>query len=197
MENETNNRDKRLRNIWHCMKRRCSDPNHVGARWYYEKGIRVCEEWEKSYTAFREWALENGYQETLTLDRIDSDKGYCPENCQWISKAENSKKAAHGINRENPQNKIHEGIPHYFVYQIPEKKFGEFNRDCGLNGIESALKRYGVLVGMFHRYHDALVFRDQKEEKRGEYWFGEYWFYVYKPFKKKRRRQYEGKNVID
>ena len=55
---------------------------------YGGRGITVCDEWRNDYTAFRDWAMSNGYADNLTLDRKDNDKGYCPENCRWATKKE-------------------------------------------------------------------------------------------------------------
>lgn len=81
----------RLYNIWGHMKSRCNNPNKKTYRWYGGKGIKVCDQW-KDFTNFREWALNNGYKENLTIDRIDSNKNYCPENCQWLTMKENNDK---------------------------------------------------------------------------------------------------------
>lgn len=82
----------RLHNIWRGMKQRCTDPGCAAWQYYGGKGIRLCDEW-RDFSAFREWALNNGYSPGLTIDRIDSDKGYEPNNCQFISWSENSKRA--------------------------------------------------------------------------------------------------------
>ena len=86
---------ERLYRVWLRMKTRCSNPNVQEYRNYGGRGIRVCEEWSKSYASFREWALENGYnpnakQGECTIDRIDNNKGYCPENCVWDSMKDQS-----------------------------------------------------------------------------------------------------------
>ena len=82
----------RLSNIIRGARQRCSNPKHRNYNRYGGRGIRVCEEWIKDTGAFIEWALTHGYRDNLTLDRIDNDGDYCPENCQWITAAENSSK---------------------------------------------------------------------------------------------------------
>ena len=65
------------------MRNRCK-PNHKHSKTYYYRGISVCEEWLNSFENFYEWAINNGYNDNLSLDRIDNDKGYSPSNCHWI-----------------------------------------------------------------------------------------------------------------
>ena len=77
---------------WGHMKDRCMNTNNSSYKWYGGKGITVCNEW-KAFIPFYTWALANNWVSGLTLDRIDSSKGYCPENCQWLSMAENSSKS--------------------------------------------------------------------------------------------------------
>lgn len=60
-------------------------------QWYRDKGIVVCDEWRNSYPVFRDWALSHGFETGLTIDRIDSDGNYCPNNCRWVTRSENSK----------------------------------------------------------------------------------------------------------
>ena len=70
--------------VWKTMRQRCNNPLQHDYRWYGAKGIKVCKEWS-DYPAFRQWALDNGYQQPLTIDRIDSNKNYCPSNCRFIT----------------------------------------------------------------------------------------------------------------
>lgn len=92
-------RDKTLWSKWQCMKQRCSNPNDISYKYYGGRGISVCEEWKNSYQAFCEWAMNNGYNTGLSLDRIDNDKNYCPENCRWVPLVEQkrNKRSAHYI----------------------------------------------------------------------------------------------------
>ena len=82
--------DKRIWSIHKGMFSRCDNPKDKSYPYYGGKGITVCEEWRDS-SAFTQWALQNGYQASLTIDRIDPKGNYCPKNCRWISKEENSR----------------------------------------------------------------------------------------------------------
>lgn len=76
---------ERLYGIWSNMKNRCYNSNSPSYKNYGGRGIDVCEAW-KTYSGFRNWAVRNGYADSLTLERLDVDKGYSPDNCTWITK---------------------------------------------------------------------------------------------------------------
>lgn len=98
-----NNTKDRLYGVWRGMRERCSYAKHISAKFYQNRGITVCAEWENDFQAFKKWALENGYDYSKTrkeqsLDRIDNSKGYSPENCRWVSMRINNQNTRRTVN---------------------------------------------------------------------------------------------------
>ena len=81
----------RLYNIWKSMKERCYNRNAVNYNRYGGRGITICKEWQNNFQAFATWAQNNGYNDSLTIDRIDNYKEYSPDNCRWCDVQTQSK----------------------------------------------------------------------------------------------------------
>ena len=103
-------RFKRLHTIWAKMKERCYNPKHDSYRHYGAKGIKVCDKWKDSFASFYWWSINNGYEDVdgefkdmFSIDRIDSSKDYCPENCRWVTISEN-------CSIKSPANKVLEEL---------------------------------------------------------------------------------------
>jgi predicted transcriptional regulator len=81
-----NMRKSKIYYIYSHIKSRCYNPKTSSYKWYGAKGIKVCDEWlgENGFINFYNWAISNGYKDGLSIERIDIDKNYCPQNCTWI-----------------------------------------------------------------------------------------------------------------
>ena len=92
----------RLYRIWQLMKRRCNYPACKSYKDYGGRGISVCVEWN-DFRNFKQWAMEHGYSDSLTIERIDVNGNYCPENCTWVTIQQQ------GRNRRNTAWVIYKG----------------------------------------------------------------------------------------
>lgn len=88
---KTGIKNKRISSIFLDMKRRCYNNSEKSFRFYGAKGIKVCDEWLENPKLFEQWSFENGYECNLSIDRIDSNKNYSPDNCRWITKEDNAR----------------------------------------------------------------------------------------------------------
>lgn len=133
----------RLSRIFSGLKVRCYNSKNKDYPLYGGRGIKLCDEWNnreiavhtsrnctKGFIAFKKWALENGYSDELTLDRIDTNGDYSPDNCRWVSmQVQNNNR------RDN----------HYITYQGKTQSLAEWCRELNLNyyKIRSRLNSYG------------------------------------------------------
>lgn len=119
---------KHLYNVWMNMKMRCYNTTDGAYERYGGRGIDVCDEWKNSFDAFMEWALGNGYDDNLSIERIDVNKGYSPDNCTWIKLKEQA------INRRSTV---------WVEYQGERLNLKQWSEKLGIN--------YGTLNSRYNR----------------------------------------------
>lgn len=98
--------NRHIRKLWRSIKYRCQK-NYIDRHIYYDRGIRVCDEWLKNYHSFENWCIQNGYNENLQIDRIDNYFGYNPDNCRFVSASSNARNKRNSLIVEYKGEKIH------------------------------------------------------------------------------------------
>ena len=116
------NSQYRLYRIWQMMRQRCNNKNAENYKYYGGRGICVCNEWENDFSLFALWSFANGYNDNLTIDRIESNGNYEPSNCRWISKKEQTN------NRSSNTKYTYDGETHTLsewadIYKINKETF--------------------------------------------------------------------------
>ena len=136
----------RLYKIWKGMKNRCLNKNEPSHKNYGGRGISVCKEWTNDYLNFEKWANANGYNDNLTLDRIDVNGNYEPSNCRWATILE----------QQNNTRKSH-----YLEYNGKKKTIAEWAKDLNVkyNTIWTRLKHGWPIEKVLSRvnYHDMKI----------------------------------------
>ena len=119
---------KRYKNMMHRCFKKC-DPDYEN---YGGRGIKVCDEWANDFFKFKEWSEQNGFREDLTLDRIDVNGDYCPENCRWATVKEQNR---------NKRNTI------YLTYKGKKISQSQFAEDFNIKYYRVAALRKKGLIG--------------------------------------------------
>lgn len=133
--------NKRIGNIFKGMKGRCYDKNDKSYKWYGEKGVKVYKEWIDNPKSFEIWALSNGYEDNLTIDRIDENKDYCPENCRWISNSDNAKYKS-TTSLIEVEGEIHTGKDWAKILGFSQNLINNYVRKYGLENTVEFIKKY-------------------------------------------------------
>lgn len=108
----------RLFHIWQGIKNRCYNKNFEHYKHYGERGITICKEWKNDFVKFYDWSMNNSYNDTLTIDRIDVNGDYEPSNCRWVKQAEQSR---------NRRDTV------YITYNGETHTFYEWSKITGIN----------------------------------------------------------------
>lgn len=134
-------KNKRIGKIYRNIKQRCYNKKDKSYKWYGDKGIKVCDEWLNNPKSFEEWSLQNGYTDELTIDRIDEDKDYSPDNCRWISSVDNSKyKSTTSV--INVDGEVHTGKDWSKILGLGTNTINTYVRKYGLYDTIEFIKRY-------------------------------------------------------
>lgn len=133
--------NKRIQKTFNDMRQRCYDENNKNYKWYGAKGIKICNEWMDNPHLFEEWALQNGYEDNLTIDRINEDKDYCPNNCRWITNSQNAKYKS-TTSLINVNGEVHSGKDWARILGLGYNRINTYVRKYGLENTIEFIKRY-------------------------------------------------------
>lgn len=136
--------DKSYSNLyrrWSGIKQRCLNPNNCNYKYYGGRGITICDEWKDDFLAFEKWAMENGFKEELTIDRIDNNGNYEPDNCRWVN---------HSIQNINMRHKNTSGYVGICKHSVANRWYGRVK----VNG------KY-IYTGMSEDIHEAARMRNE------------------------------------
>ena len=127
----------RIFGIWENMRDRCNNPNSKLYYLYGERGIKVCEEWSSDFSTFYNWSIKNGYRQGLSIDRIDVNGNYEPNNCRWATTKQQIR------NRRNTVYVNIDGV---------KKTLGELSEEYNI--------KYNTLYDRYRRHKGASDFSD-------------------------------------
>lgn len=153
-------RNENLYHIYYGIKQRCNNPKNPRYKHYGGKGIKMCDEWDSDYLVFREWAFQQGYENNkgMSIDRLDESKGYNPNNCEWVSLSENSRRGNLGKVKRRPSLE--------YIYAISPsnerieiENVSEFSRKYNLNRSNVSAAIHGRISSLYcgYEFHSNLI----------------------------------------
>ena len=170
-----------MKGMYNAMKQRCNNPNQ---RMYYRyggRGIDVCDRWKNDFKAFYDWAISNGYERGLTIDRIDNDGNYEPSNCRWITLSENIARNAKLTN--NDKDEICEAYKISNItqnelslkYGVDASRIGQILKENNINA-----QYRGGIKKMFNKEDLAEILSDKRIAKEIAFDYGVHTNTIYK-----------------
>lgn len=122
----------KLYSVWLNMRSRCYNPKNKKYKDYGGRGISICSDWD-DFLKFKKWSLENGFDESLTIDRINNNGNYCPENCRWINQKEQMRNTR---------------VNHLLTYNGETKTMAEWSETTGIkyHTLKQRINKYGYSV---------------------------------------------------
>jgi hypothetical protein len=150
MEKHISRSKTRLYYVWQGMKRRCDSPKNKSYADYGARGIKVCDQWANDYGAFMDWALANGYKQGLSIDRIDNDKGYSPDNCRWVGRKQQNENRR-SVVRLTAGGETRTMADWENALGLPPGTVGRWNRERGASYAEKCIEE--TLEGGYRNRH--------------------------------------------
>lgn len=133
--------NRRIGNIFKGMKSRCYNENDDDYKNYGAKGIGICDEWLNDPLEFEKWSLNNGYSNDLTIDRMDWDDNYCPENCRWVTLEDNSRYKS-TTSLIEVDNEVHTGKEWSSVLGFGANTINKYIREHGVENVIEFIHRF-------------------------------------------------------
>lgn len=131
----------RLYHIWNGMRHRCNNKNNPRYQDWGGRGINICNEWQHDFEKFVLWAIKNGYDDTLSIDRKNNDRGYSPDNCRWVT-----------MHEQISNRRIMKNNTSGFVGVFPQR--GKYQAQIRIN-------RKCYYIGVFDTAIEAAIARDK------------------------------------
>jgi hypothetical protein len=133
--------------VWNGMKGRCYNPNNHNYARYGARGICVCDEWKASFEEFYMWAMNNGYEDGMSIDRIDNNGNYCPDNCRWAD-----------IKTQNNNRRI----SLMYTYNGKTQNLSSWCEELGL----PYLRTWQRIVQYGYSFEEAILLPKNKQRKK-------------------------------